>query len=190
MAKENTTSFIILGLLNHEDSSGYDIKKKIDYMISRFWEVGYGQLYPTLRQLEKDGMVTKRTGENSKGPEKSVYSITAKGREALKHWLNVPGTKEYTKYEILLKLFFGNMVSFSENVERIVNFKERYVNDLKMIQMYKTNLEKVIEEEDDHLYYFLTVLFGEFIYKAYIEWADEAEKLLKNHINTNNYKGC
>ncbi len=190
MAKENTTSFIILGLLNHEDSSGYDLKKKIDYMISRFWEVGYGQLYPTLSQLEKGGMVTKRTGENSKGPEKSVYSITAKGREVLKEWLSVPGAKEYTKYEILLKLFFGNMVSYRENVERIENFKERHLNDLQMIQMYKSNLEKVIEEGDDHLYYFLTVLFGEFIYKAYIEWAHEAEKLLKNHINQGNDKGC
>lgn len=185
MPKENTTAFIILGLLSHEDSSGYDLKKKIDYMISRFWEVGYGQLYPTLSQLEKNGMITKHTGEGSKGPAKSVYSITENGRITLKQWLDVPSVKEYTKYEILLKLFFGKMLSFRENFERIENFKKRYLNDLKLIEMYKQNLEKVIKEEDDHFYYYLTVLFGEYIYKAYVDWADEAEKLLKIHINHN-----
>ena len=49
MAQQNTTAYILLGLLSHEPASGYDLKKKIDLMISQFWEVGYGQLYPTLR---------------------------------------------------------------------------------------------------------------------------------------------
>jgi DNA-binding PadR family transcriptional regulator len=180
MPKENTTTYIILGLLNHEDLSGYDIKKKIDYMISKFWEVGYSQIYPTLRQMEQEKLVTKHLGEISKGPEKSSYSITEAGREALKEWLAIPNEKEYTKYEILLKLFFGSLVSLKDNTQRIEAFKERHLQNLNMIKMYKSNLEKVIDETDDHLYYYLTVLFGEHIYKAYLEWAEEATKLLSN----------
>lgn len=178
MPKENTTTYIILGLLNHEDSSGYDIKKKIDQMISKFWEVGYSQIYPTLRQLEQESLVTKHLGETSKGPEKSIYSITDIGRKVLKEWLELPSEKEYTKYEILLKLFFGSVVSAKDNTQKIEAFKERHLENLKMIQLFKANLEKVIDETDDHLYYYLTVLFGEHIYNAYVEWADEATKLL------------
>ena len=44
MAKDNTTRYIILGLLNHEPLSGYDMKKQIDIMVSQFWNVGYIQI--------------------------------------------------------------------------------------------------------------------------------------------------
>ncbi|HEX2926345.1 MAG TPA: PadR family transcriptional regulator, partial [Ruminiclostridium sp.] len=139
----------------------------------------------TLRQMEKDGVVTKYTGEGSKGPEKSVYAITEKGRDMLIKWLKVQNDKEYVKYEILLKLFFGSMVSFGDNLKRVGDFKERYENVVKMIQLYKENLEKVMNDGEDHFYYYLTVLFGEHIYRAYIDWADEAEKLLEAHMKNN-----
>lgn len=179
MAKENTTVYIILGLLNHEDLSGYDIKKRTDYMISSFWEIGYGQIYPTLGKLEKDGLVTKRISEETKGPERNLYSITETGREVLTEWLKLPEQKEYTKYEILLKLFFGNLVPMEDSTKRIDAFRVRHVENLKVIEMFKANLERVLGEEQDHLFYYITVLFGERIYKAYLEWADEALKLLE-----------
>ncbi|KWX70667.1 PadR family transcriptional regulator [Paenibacillus jilunlii] len=178
MPKENTTVYIILGLLNHEDLSGYDIKKKIDVMISGFWEVGYGQIYPTLAKLVAEELVVKHKGTGSKGPEKNIYSITDKGRELLKEWVMLPEQKEYTKYEILLKLFFGSLVPDESNLARIEDFKERHIQNLQLIQMFKGNLERVLHTDKDHLYFYLTVLFGEHVYKAYLDWADEAKALL------------
>ncbi len=180
MPKENTTVYIILGLLNHEDLSGYDIKKRIDNHISYFWEVGYGQIYPTLAKLEADGFVTRRISEVSGGPEKNLYSITGEGRNALKNWVIVSEQKEYTKYEILLKLFFGKLATLDDNIHRIEAFKDRQLEKLKMMKMYKENLGEVLEEDDDHIFYYLTVMFGEKIYKAYVEWADEAVGLLES----------
>ncbi|MGN7761471.1 PadR family transcriptional regulator [Paenibacillus sp. 22594] len=178
MPKENTTVYIILGLLNHEDLSGYDIKKKIDVMISGFWEVGYGQIYPTLAKLVTEELVLKHKGAGSKGPEKNIYSITDKGRGLLKEWVMLPEQKEYTKYEILLKLFFGSLVPDESNLARIEDFKERHTQSLQQIQMFKGNLERVLHTEKDHLYFYLTVLFGEHVYKAYLDWAEEAKELL------------
>ncbi len=66
----------------------------------------------------------------------------------------LPEQKEYTKYEILLKLFFGSLVPD------------------------ESNLARVLHNEKDHLYFYLTVLFGEHVYKAYLDWADEAKALL------------
>lgn len=183
MAKENTTVYIILGLLNHENLSGYDIKKRIEFMISQFWEVGYGQIYPTLKTLEERGLVIKRPGTDSKGPEKNLYTITDEGREVLTEWLRVPEQKEYTKYEILLKLYFGSLVSIQDNQNRIEAFKARHLQNLSMIEMFKANLEKVLHAEEDHVFYYLTVLFGEHIYKAYLEWAEEATALLEGLID-------
>lgn len=178
MARDNKTIYIILGLLNHEDMTGYDIKKRIDVSISFFWDVGFGQIYPTLKTLVKDELVTIKENDSS-GRKRIVYSITDKGREELKRWLGTPVEKEYVKYEILLKLFFGSELSPEDNIRVIEQFKERNKNGLDMIRLFKGELSGIMNQNKDHLHYYLAVLFGEKIYNAYMEWSDEAVKLLK-----------
>ena len=190
MAQKNTTAYIVLGLLAHEDSSGYDLKKKIDVMISQFWDVGYGQLYPTLKMLEKEGSITGMSAQSAKGPDRIVYAITDSGKQKLISWLSLPNEKEYVRYEILLKLFFGNLGSPADNIKRIEAFRERHSADLQLIRLFKTNLENVLKGNQDHLYYYLTALFGEHIYKAYLEWADQAVELInKSMISKDDMKG-
>lgn len=179
MPKENTTIYAILGLLTHKDMSGYDIKKTIDMTISYYWDVGYGQIYPTLKTLEKDGLVTKSVKTNGKGPNRIVYSITEAGKEKLTGWLSNPAGKEYVKYEILLKICFGNLLPFDENIKKISEFQDKSKKNLEMMNMFKENLDKVMEEDEAHHYYYLTVLFGLHTYKAYVNWADEAMEILK-----------
>jgi DNA-binding PadR family transcriptional regulator len=181
MPKENKTEFILLGLLTHESLSGYDLKKQIDLMIGQFWEVGYGQLYPTLKSLEEEGFITGASAESSKGPERIVYSITESGRAKLTEWLLLPAQKENVKYEILLKVFFGSLLPPAETIKKIEEFKQRGAGNLELLGQYKQNLQVMLAENDDHLYFYLTVLFGEHIYQAYLEWADEAVKLLSQH---------
>jgi DNA-binding PadR family transcriptional regulator len=178
LSKENTAIYAILGLLQHEDLSGYDIKKKIDMTISNFWDVGYGQLYPSLKVLEKDGFVTKIISDKSKGPSKIIYSITESGSRKLREWLSIPGEKEYVKYEILLKLFFGSLLPKAENINRITEFKEKNEEKLKLMNLFKKSLSDVFDDNPDHYYYYLTVLFGEHMYRAYALWAKEAVELL------------
>jgi hypothetical protein len=43
-------------------------------------------------------------------------------------------------------------------------------------------LQTLIPENKDHLYYYLTVLFGEKIYKAYLDWAKEALEILEDEV--------
>jgi DNA-binding PadR family transcriptional regulator len=189
MPKENTSRFIILGLLSHEDLSGYDIKKKIDFMISYFWDVGYNQIYPSLAGLERDGLVVKSVRQDAKGPRKNVYSITSAGRACLAEWLALPEEREYTKYGILLKLFFSGDMPARKSIERIRAFRDRHRQNLNMIRLFKSNLGSVLDQESDHLYYFITVLFGERVYEAYLDWADEALNLLESVDRTKNGEG-
>lgn len=119
MARQNTAGPIVLGLLDHQDSSGYDLKKKIGLMISRFWNVGYGQLYPTLKKLEGDGCIEGRTEPSAKGPDRTAYFITDRGRQSRNAWLELPPEREAVRYEILLKLFFGSRIDAERNVEMV-----------------------------------------------------------------------
>lgn len=178
MAKENITVYLILGLLSHEDMSGYDIKKRIDTIVSNFWNAGYGQIYPSLKQLENDKLVSKHLADDSKGPEKHLYSITGSGKKALTSWLRTFTEKETLRLEVLVKLFFGNTISLDDNKRRIGEFRERSAASLNQMKAYKKSLQKALHESDDHQYYYFTVLFGEHVYAAYQKWADEVLDLM------------
>ena len=180
LKKENKTVYVILGLLNHEDLTGYDIKKRIDQALSFFWEAGFGQIYPSLKLLEREGLVEKRTEKQENRPNRLIYSITARGRNELRKWLAIPVEKEHVRYEILLKIFFGGVLPVAESAKIIEEFRLRTVFNLEVLEKFKDNLSKVLGESPDHLYYLLTVLFGEKVFKAYLEWAEEAASLLKN----------
>ena len=82
MAREKKIDMVILGLLSHDDLSGYDIKKRIDSMISFFWKGSFGNIYPALKDMEEAGLVN-RISESDSGREKIIYKITDKGSESL-----------------------------------------------------------------------------------------------------------
>ena len=71
MAREKKIDMVILGLLSHEDRTGYDINKQIDGAISFFWKGSFGNIYPTLKDLEESGLV-KSAGATEGGREKIV----------------------------------------------------------------------------------------------------------------------
>jgi len=178
MASDRKIDMVILGLLSHENLTGYDIKKRIDNGIKFFWKGSFGNIYPSLSDMEKDGRVKRfPLLEQSGGREKIQYSITDKGREALREWLTVNKSTNDLKYETLLKLFFGANVKPQITYDTILSFEEDIKIELAILKSFKTNLEKVIDNSD-HLYYYLTVSFGVKSYEAYLRWCDEAKKIL------------
>ena len=42
MANEKKINYVILGLLNHESLTGYEIKKRIDHSLKFFWSGSFG----------------------------------------------------------------------------------------------------------------------------------------------------
>jgi DNA-binding PadR family transcriptional regulator len=179
MSKDNQTLYAILGLLNHEDMTGYDIKKRFEYSLKYFWNAGYGQIYPGLKTLQKSGWVTSVMSPSSAGPDRITYSITDLGKERLIVWLSQPAEKEQAKFEILLKLFFSGAVDPTVSLHNIREFRDRNVATQQLFSAYEKQLAQIRSVSIDHTYYYLTVLFGQKIEKAYLDWADEAEDILK-----------
>jgi DNA-binding PadR family transcriptional regulator len=70
--------FILLELLAHEPSHGYNLIKEMERRYGEFRRLSAGSVYPTLQMLEEGGYLTS---EQVAG--KRVYSITDAGRELL-----------------------------------------------------------------------------------------------------------
>ena len=182
MAKDRKIDMVILGLLSHEDMTGYDIKKKIDGQIRFFWKGSFGSIYPALNEMMKLGQIEKIPEEDNKEKkgkrEKINYRITDKGRKALTTWQSDTKMSNELKYEILLKLFFGGSVSREVSIQNIEIFEEEIKEDLEILKIYRNNLEAVLDEKD-HLYFYLTTEFGIDTYEGYLKWCTKAKKLLK-----------
>ena len=177
MAKDRKIDVVILGLLSHEDLTGYDIKKRLDGAIGFFWKGSFGNIYPALTSMEKEGLVSKKKTSMSGGRERIPYHITSQGARALKAWLKEEQASNELRYETLLKLYFGGAADRSTALRNIQIFEEDVKRNLTVLKMFKENLEKVLDEED-HVFYYLTVTFGVDTYEAYLKWCTKAKKLL------------
>ena len=176
MATEKKLDCVILGLLSHEELTGYEIKKRIDSSLKYFWGASYGSIYPTLSDLVDRGLAVKRDGTENKR-NKLIYTITEDGRKYLKEWLILPVTKDELHYETLLKLFFGGEVGSEEIIKHMERFEEKVSQELSGLQAYEEQLSHILETED-HKYYYLTVKFGVETYKGYLKWCQEAKEML------------
>ena len=102
----SATGRVILGVLEVEPRSGYDIKALADKSTRFFWAASYGQIYPELKRLAERGLV-EGSDEPHGGRKRTVYRITAKGRKALAAWLHDGQMTHELRDEGLLKLFFA-----------------------------------------------------------------------------------
>lgn len=177
MANEKKIDCVILGLLSHEELTGYEIKKRMDTALKYFWSASYGSIYPALNDLVNRGLATKREDINSKR-NKLIYTITENGRDYLKKWLSLPVEKDELRYETLLKLFFGSENGEEQALIHIDAFEKKIEKELPYLLYAETALNKNLNEDAAHKYYLLTVEFGIKTYQMYLEWCKEARKLL------------
>src|SRR5438270_11834984 len=80
------TGRVILGMLMLGKRTGYEIKQLVDKSTRHFWAASYGQIYPELRRLEEQGLITSHP-EPSGGRARTVLDLTDAGRGALDDWL-------------------------------------------------------------------------------------------------------
>ncbi|HEY5527445.1 MAG TPA: helix-turn-helix transcriptional regulator [Candidatus Anoxymicrobiaceae bacterium] len=69
----------ILGLLKERPMHGYELKKRLSYMLGHFWTVSYGSLYPAIKRLEKSGSIERAYSVKEKTRHRNVYRITQRG---------------------------------------------------------------------------------------------------------------
>lgn len=178
MATEKKIDCVILGLLSHEDLTGYEIKKRMDTALKYFWGASYGSIYPALSELVERGLATKRDGAEN-GRNKLIYSITEEGRAYLKSWLALPAEKDELRYETLLKLFFGGDGGEELAIDHINAFHEKIEKELPYLLGAEKTLKNALDMDSAHKYYLLTVQFGIKTYEAYLEWCRAAKEMLE-----------
>jgi PadR family transcriptional regulator AphA len=125
----STSSYALLGLLAISEMSGYDLKAFADRSLRHFWAVSYGQIYPELRQLEQLGLVESEEAAVG-GRRRTLYRITARGREELEEWLAEPVEVAMEVRDELLLRFFLSDEGSAEDRERLLQAMVRRHEDM------------------------------------------------------------
>lgn len=76
--KKGVLELCVLSLLKKKDCYGYEIS---EYLASHI-DIADGTVYPILRKLKADGMLSTYLQEESGGPPRKYYSLTEFGEES------------------------------------------------------------------------------------------------------------
>jgi DNA-binding PadR family transcriptional regulator len=99
--------FPILGFLIDEEATGYDLKQRFQDPVGFFYRVSDGSIYPALKKLARDGLVTVRTERRGRRARK-VYTITPRGRAHFMRLLREPAQPVFVFDESQVKIYFAN----------------------------------------------------------------------------------
>ncbi|MGA8218710.1 MAG: PadR family transcriptional regulator [Solirubrobacterales bacterium] len=105
----SATGKVILGMLAARPRSGYEIKQLVDGSARFFWAASYGQIYPELKRLEQEGLVTG--SDSAQGArQRTTYKLTAAGKRAAREWIAGAPEVFELRDEGLLELFFAGAI--------------------------------------------------------------------------------
>jgi DNA-binding PadR family transcriptional regulator len=101
-----TTSHAILGLLAIRPWSTYELAAQMRRNLHYFWPRAESNLYAEPKRLVEGGFARAESQPVGKR-RRTVYSITAKGRRALKEWVAEPASESRLEAETLVKATFA-----------------------------------------------------------------------------------
>ena len=171
--------YILLGFLNFQSYTGYDLHQRMEKSTSHFWHAKLSQIYTTLKKLEADGLVTSKMQAQADRPDKRIYHITQDGQYALVNWLAQPQTDiEQIKSKAMLRLFFGGMNDLEAVLTELKYKKARHEQKLAD---YRTVSIEVIDEAEQRtpngsyhrVFWDATRDFGEQYEMMVIKWLEE-----------------
>jgi len=127
-----TIQFAILGLLSWQSLSGYDLKKIFADSAVLYWSGNNNQIYKALLQLHEQGLVTQEIQNQEYLPAKKTYTITEKGRTALKAWVRSTPELPEVHNAFLIQLSWADLLTEEELSATLKRYEEEVQVQLLM----------------------------------------------------------
>jgi DNA-binding PadR family transcriptional regulator len=170
---------ILLGLLR-KPASGYDLKREFDTSLAHFWAAELSQIYPTLRQLEADGLIVSKEAAPSLGPARVVYKRTAKGSAALADWLAQGPQRGAQRHTDLAQAFFLDVLDVDEAAQFVEAMLAARREELRGLQTIAASWKEAAGGPlpdalpDEEFYPYLTLEAGLAVAEARVAWCERA----------------
>jgi DNA-binding PadR family transcriptional regulator len=168
--------YFILGLLTQEPMSGYDIKR---FLKGLSWLIGSpsgGSLYPVLRALGQEELVTVEVVPGIDRPPRKIYSITDAGQEALHAWIEQPVAANAPLKAFVMRLLLADSHSPAGLIAYLRQRREQVASH------HASLLATVDESTSPNLGQQLAVNYGLSLATAELAWLDNSLDRLQEQV--------
>lgn len=123
MKELTTTSYAILGLLSLRPWSAYDLAKQMRRSLDLCWPRAERAIYYEPKNLLAHGLVEAKTEVNGRR-NRTVYTITLRGRRALRRWLGQPSARPQFESEAVVRALFSEHGSKDDLLAAVRSLRE------------------------------------------------------------------
>jgi DNA-binding PadR family transcriptional regulator len=170
----NPLSYVVLALIGEGGASPHDLVDMTRRGARLYWSAAPSKIYAEPKRLEGLGYVTSRR-EPGRTRERSFYTLTEAGREALRDWLAEPSGFPRIYHDAVVRLVAGGLVDDGTLLESV-----------RALRPELAELAGLLDEADrvaeslPHKARHLTLVhsLGRKLLAAHEEWLDEVEQAL------------
>jgi len=150
--------YIVIGMVQGEALTGYDIRREIETGIGNFYKASYGSLYPALKKLADKGHLTM-TEQPYGNRVKKYYEATALGKAAFLEWLSSPFELSSSSDSLLARIYFFGILPQDLRKQQLQAYELYYQQTLRKLQALEQRFSSSLADDDDREYFELSTLY-------------------------------
>jgi len=175
----------IMTSLAERPGTGYEIGQQFSRSIGHFWSATHQQIYRTLKKLHSDGLVSFESVAQDGRPDKKVYTLSSKGRTALRDWVGTPTEPQQLRDELGVKIRAAEAADLPLLIGELRRQRSVHEERLRLYQEFEKhdfpdpsalNLRKLKQH--------LVLRGGVRIEVGFIDWCDEVITALEGVVDT------
>jgi DNA-binding PadR family transcriptional regulator len=176
----------ILVCLTERPMTGYELAKTFDSSIGFFWKADHQQIYRELTRLRERGHVQAREVVQTGKPNKLVYTLTAEGKAALRHWAARPSSPPSIKDDMLVRLCALEAIDIepmrADLMARLEHHRDRLARYERVLMKRFPDGAQSLDDTGK----LLALHLGLRHEQAVVEWCEEALQTLQPAASGNN----
>ncbi len=170
----------LLGLLLDSTGYPYQLADRLQRRLGPAWEVNSGQLYQTVKALERDGLIERVRSAAGDHEERHVFAITGAGVEEFERWFEeAPDTLRLPRRPLLAKITFAGPARLKDAMAKLDAYERECAQRLAQTAHLREQLPvdgPLLRA--DHLLLRLNLSTDVFQLEGELRWAAQARELL------------
>lgn len=176
---QRTLKYAILGLLNQNSMSGYDISAKLEGSLKEFWSANHSQIYPELKKLTEEGLVEFKIEITGSVLERKVYTLTAAGKEDFTRWLCTKADMIATPKDVFrLRMFFSNEIDDETCLGLVAHELEQHEARLVHLKDIEAGFHGIPDRNSDKFGDYLVLTGAIYREEAAIRWLKRCAEIV------------
>jgi DNA-binding PadR family transcriptional regulator len=171
----NPFSYVVLTLVGRRGAGPHDLRRTAEQG-RMYWDAAPSQWYAEPKRLAKLGYLNaeKRPGQTR---ERTHYTLTGRGREALEEWARTPATLPKIQNEGIVRVLASDLVPVEATLEGLASLREQLEEQLAWVERARARRPESAPHREQTLE--VNEIFGEGILRVQLEWLEQAEKTLR-----------